>query len=283
MNKLTKIAAASVVAMGLGLGMAGQAQAAPIFAYAYSHDKISNFGITFSDPNAVWNSQGTTSSDAAVHPPLSEAWVNLTDAKEAFVSNIGNPPRPANNTFGQLGQVGDYARGDAALNLNTGYGENVAETYNIHLHDISTGNGINELTGSFTLRQDGTVSVQFDADAFMQVEIGSGNKPGSYAQSQLTFLYNITSASGTVDNFDVAGLNHSISAVPGGLLSDSYTFSQIGINHTSATLLAGSYNVNVRMVENVSAYNVPEPGSIFLLGIGLMGLVYGRRKMVHSV
>jgi len=30
-------------------------------------------------------------------------------------------------------------------------------------------------------------------------------------------------------------------------------------------------------------YSVPEPGSIFLLGVGLMGLVYGRRKMACRV
>ena len=58
MNKLTKIAAASVVAMGFGLGMTGQAQAN---AYALAWDNITNFGINI--PGFV--NASTTSTSAS--------------------------------------------------------------------------------------------------------------------------------------------------------------------------------------------------------------------------
>lgn len=169
---------------------------------------------------------------------------------------------------------------------------------------LLTGNGIgggdsdlNENTlFSFSLAQARTLRLSFDADLYLRTFLSADSKIGSSAAatSKLTFsLFDLGTGAnlfswapngaaggiiGGTELLDGANLNDSITAlIPGANFSRDLPGSQSFLAET--TLGAGNYQFIVSHVVGADGTQViPEPGTMLLAGVGLLGVALSRRR-----
>ena len=270
-------------ALGLGLGISGTAHA---HAYALSSNHITNFQLS-----GLTTLPGTASGAFADHGDVAGSVTtnDALDAPQAFQSPTDTAP--AENSFTPVGMAGNYARGDAAylsLDVLTGNGEaaNIAETF------IESGSGQGEggnLLGvdlAFDTTTD--VSFSFDADPYMEVGI-SPHSTGA-ANADLTFSLTITDALGQeIYAFAPAALNQAIQTLNTGTeafwdpTGDGMGGTTLAFGDT-ISLDPGSYALDISMTESATTraqditIPVPLPGTLALLGGGLLGLVGVTRR-----
>lgn len=175
------------------------------------------------------------------------------------------------------------------------------------------GGGLNSLSGTLALNAPTTLTFKFDAAPYLEAQTTGNNLATDWARADLNFSITVTDAQGTVFNWtpdgqannaplaldivDSAALNHDLFANPlnpappvhgcpgqgqmgpgpmhGNVLACAFQASSL------AVLPAGFYNLSVSMEEHAHA-SIPEPGSVLLLGSGLLGLAMGRRKLARA-
>ncbi|MDT8383750.1 MAG: PEP-CTERM sorting domain-containing protein [Gammaproteobacteria bacterium] len=225
MNKLTKIAAASVVTLGLGLGMAGQAQ-----AVVFYQDTVANWlaagSVLDADGDTTWDlasySDGTGAYDdigwAVV--TLSEDDVGGEDIYKVSLNFVESPI--------------------------SGFGPSQSSFWNYVANVVLPSD-------------ENFLHVSMDSDVPADTSIVNVTKE-------------ITLSDGTVVTLQsMAGAPDGPSPLSGQSISMNETFvaGEDGIlNSTTNTFVLAA---------------IPEPGSILLFGIGLMGMVFGQRKMARRV
>lgn len=228
------------------LGFSAQASAGAI---ATSSTTLSNFNIGFSNPNSIIFS-GFSSGSAS----------------------IATPPGP----YG-----GAIATANASMNGGA--------------------SGTNTWVGTFFVSNPTSVALSFTANSSMLASLTPG---GLVAAANVNFTIDIndlfTNASvfswapngvldgivGGAETLDVFNLNQGITQF--GTLGTA-TFPLISGNFAAKSGLLGSglYLMNISMSNSAFvssgglANGVPEPSALFLMGIGMTGLYFNRRKLVR--
>lgn len=176
----------------------------------------------------------------------------------------------------------------------------------------TTGFSVNFTVGSPTA----TLAFNFLADPYMQVFLSTLAAAGSSAAANLVVTYTITNAAGAIvfnwtpdgvvgsgisggtESADGANLNTNLSttSLTAGTL---FTYDPTGCGTPTGTgistacgatfaaltdpLTAGSYTLVLNAVESTDVINqIPEPGTLALLGLGLAGLCVGSRRKLNS-
>lgn len=225
-----------------GVSVSSQAHA----VYAISYQNVTNLVISV-DPvvlSGAFILPSTYTSDAAAklsgYADVSTGGNGVTDAPLAYIAGTGAPASPGNNAFDTaLGQVGNYARGDAQIISQQTEGAAFTQAANIAEGNLAIDGSASGVTGrnssdtSFVLDVDEAfrLTFAFDDDIFMQVFVDAGLIAPSVARSTIQTTFSITDEAGNVI-FDWS---------PNGLL---------GSGITGGTETADCYNLNRTISRN---------------------------------
>jgi len=172
----------------------------------------------------------------------------------------------------------------------------------------TTGFSVNFVVGS----PSATLAFNFSADPYMQVFLDALSGPGSSATANLVVTYTITNAAGAIvfnwtpdgvvgsgitggtESADGANLNTNLATTD--LIGAVNPYNPVGCGVPTGTgistacgaafaaltnpLAAGAYTLVLNAVESTDLVitQVPEPGTLALVGLGLAGLCVGSRR-----
>ncbi len=151
------------------------------------------------------------------------------------------------------------------------------------------------LQADFVLKTTQTIKLEFDADDYLIAFLGPlAPIPGSAAQASSSWSITLTGEDGLNYSFAPNGILDvlngeiadpcSLNTNRSRLITGSSTYSCVGgFSALSPELTAGIlYHLSIRHAIESDAEKVPEPGTLVLLGAGLLGVFGGMRRGVRK-
>lgn len=274
----------TTLAGALLLGATSSAQATFI---ATAINEVTNFNIVGIDPAAA---PLTFTSTIAVWNGLVASDQDDIDAVLSTASSTGNPGLPE-NVFTMLADgTSSWSRADSLIvNADffggTGATSNVAEAQ--AAPDLSgltqaQADGVTGYAFIFNVGTNGaTIDISFDADPYLEASVGLADAQWAIVFAETRFIIGIDdNLGGSVFQWQPDNLNFSVEQQSTGstIIDGPSAFYQNTIE-----LGEGEYVFSMNMNAEVSAAQqgaaIPEPTTIALLSLGLVGLGFTRRKM----
>jgi len=253
----------------LGIASVGASTSARASFYGYAVEQTNTY--TFSGATVGTFSPGSSTSAAQIGSPSgSEAHTDVADALQSYVGPPGG--RPAENTFTPKGQVTpDYARGDTLVTVPPAgiTTNNVAESFMVTAGGNSAAAGSWSLSAPITVSTAGAFTTTFNYTN--QVTVIHTGVPGGTVAADFGYTLTIRDSTGAVvftSSPNAVNANASLTALGSISTPGSGTLSI-----TSGVLAVGTYTLSIAGTEDTFINSVPEPGSIALMGIGMVSMV----------
>jgi hypothetical protein len=237
--------------------------------YAYAVEQTNTYTFT-GGTLGTFVPLSSTSSAQVGSPSGSEAHTGTFDALQSYAGPVAG--RPAENTFTPLGLVNpDYARGDAQVTVapSPSTTSNVAESYMVSAGGNSAASGSWSISAPLTVATAGAFSLTFNYTNQLTV-IHSG-VPGGTVAADFGYTFTIRDSTGAVVfTSSPNAINADVSLLAAGSIS---TPGSGTISIVSGVLAVGTYTASIAGSEHTFINSVPEPGSIALMGIGMVSMV----------
>ncbi len=307
----------SLIAIAVA-GLLAASSGAQAVAFARAFNDVTNLIITPTSSITLGGTVNNSDSKACLPNTtcVTNGGAGVTDAAP---SQINFPTYISNTYTTNEGAPVSYIVADASIDSQQVLGADFTRARNFAEGKLltnstataSAGNSSATLiTSTFVVAGPlATFNFQFDSDPLIRVLLSNNAIFPSQAEGILALNFNIVNNTGQVvfnwapdgvlgpitggtENADAFTLNTSLTALPGNFGPLVYDPANCPVgstptgcfNATTNNLAAGTYTLNLSMRETVNLQltervQVPEPGSVLLLGIGLAALFASVRKV----